>query len=46
MTWAFKCVILDEDYVGLEVNKPSGLKPFWRPNHHGGGEIRPVKRGL
>ena len=46
ITWARKCVIFAEDYVGLEGNKPSRLKPSWRPHHHGGVDIRSVNRGL
>ena len=46
MTWACKCVVFSEDYVELEGNKPSWLKPFWRPHRYGGGNIRPVNRGL
>ena len=46
ISWAGKCVIFDEYYVGLEGNKISQLKPSWRPYHHGGGEIRSVNIGL
>ena len=30
----------------LEVNKPSWLKPSWRPYHHGGRDMRSSTRGL
>ena len=46
MTWSCQCVIFAEDYVGLEGNKPSQLNPFWRPHHHGGGDIWSVNRRL
>ena len=46
ITWDYKCVIFSEDYVGLEGNKPSRLKPLWRPHHRGGGDIWSVNRGL
>ena len=46
ITLACKCVIFSEDHMGLEGNKPSRLNTFWRPHHHGGGEIMSVKRGL
>ena len=46
MTWACKCIIFAEDYVGLEGNNPSQFKPYWRPHHHGGGYMRSSTRGL
>ena len=46
MNYALKCVIFAEYYVGSEGNNPSHLKTYWRQRHHGGGEIRSVKRGL
>ena len=45
-TMACKCDIFAEDYVGLEGNKPSQLKPYWRPHHHGGGDMRLENRGF
>ena len=46
ITWACKYVIFDEYYLRLEGNKPSHLKPSWRPHHHGDGDIMSVNRGF
>ena len=46
MTWARKCVIFSEDFVGSESNKPSRLKPSWGLHHNGVGDIMSVNRGL
>ena len=46
ITWACKCDIFDEYYVGLEVKKNSWLKPSWRSHHRRGGDMRSESRGL
>ena len=45
-TWACPYGIFTQDYVGLEVNKPSLLKPYLRSHHHGGGKMRSKSIGL